>query len=135
MKRGTVCQIVNFFSKFSLKLHTQIWKYFHSMVLGSVGRGCYKKSTVLELSAKIFVQVGSGCLGCLWLFLFWYYVYLEVHPVSQRLFIRTSKILMRLDFFFFLKTQSRKMFLLYSYFPLNICLLTAKIVPEVNNSL
>ena len=28
-----------FISQFSLKLYIQIWKYFHRMVLGSVGRG------------------------------------------------------------------------------------------------
>ena len=46
LKRGTECQIVKFISHFSLKLYIlyiQYWKYFHSMVLGSVGRDHSKK--------------------------------------------------------------------------------------------
>ena len=54
LKRGTVCQIVRFISQFSLKLYIQFWKYFHSMVLGSVGRGYCGKNRVLEFLAKIF---------------------------------------------------------------------------------
>ena len=42
LKEGTVCQIVRFTSNFSLKLYVQYRKYFHSMVLGSVG-GDYSK--------------------------------------------------------------------------------------------
>ena len=59
MKRGATQQIVRFISPFSLKLYTQFWKYFHKMVLGSVGRGyCKKKSGV-----RIFGQ--NFWLGCL----------------------------------------------------------------------
>ena len=54
LKRGTVCQIVRFISQFSLKLYTQFWKYFHSMVLGSVGRGYCGKNRMLEFLVKIF---------------------------------------------------------------------------------
>ena len=54
VKQGTVCQIVRFISQFSLKLHIQFWKYFHSVVLGSVGRGYCGKNRVLEFLAKIF---------------------------------------------------------------------------------
>ena len=43
LKRRTVCQIVRFIYHFSLKLCIQYWKYFHSMVLGSVGRNYSKK--------------------------------------------------------------------------------------------
>ena len=43
LKRGTVCQIVKFISQFFLKLYIQIWKYFHSVVLGSVGKDDCKK--------------------------------------------------------------------------------------------
>ena len=59
MKWGTVCQIVRFIFQFSLKLYIQIWKYFHSTILGSVGRGCCKKNRVLKFLAKIFVLVAS----------------------------------------------------------------------------
>ena len=38
-----------------LKLYIQIWKYFHSMVLGRVGRGCCNKNRVLEFLVKTFV--------------------------------------------------------------------------------
>ena len=41
-------------SQFSLKLYIQFWKYFQSIVLGSVGRGNCKKNRVLEFSVKIF---------------------------------------------------------------------------------
>ena len=54
VKQGTVCQIVRFISQFSLKLYIQFWKYFHSVVLGSVGRGYCGKNRVLEFLAKIF---------------------------------------------------------------------------------
>ena len=43
LKKETACQIVRFISQFSLELYTQFSKYFHSMVLGSVGRGYCKK--------------------------------------------------------------------------------------------
>ena len=42
LKRGTVWQIVRFICQFSLKLYIQLSKYFHSMILGSVGRGYCK---------------------------------------------------------------------------------------------
>ena len=54
LKRGTVCQIVRFISQFSLKLYIQFGKYFHSVVLGCVGRGYCGKNRVLEFLAKIF---------------------------------------------------------------------------------
>ena len=54
LKQGTVCQIVRFISQFSPKLYKQFWKYFHSMVLGSVGRGYCGKTRVLEFLAKMF---------------------------------------------------------------------------------
>ena len=82
LKRGTVCKIVRFVSQFSLKLYTQFWKYFHSKVLGSVGRekmekiGCWNlitcfnqkfwkdemmlvKGTLMQIwkSANIFVSI------------------------------------------------------------------------------
>ena len=59
LKRGTICQIVGFISQFSLKLYIQFWKYFHSMVLGSVDRGYCGKNRVLEFLAKIWL----GCLS------------------------------------------------------------------------
>ena len=62
LKRGTVCQIVRFISQFPLKLYIQFWKYFHSVVLGSVGGGYCGKNRVLDLLAKIFVQVDSASL-------------------------------------------------------------------------
>ena len=43
LKQGTVFQIVRFISYFSLKLYIRYWKYFHSMVLGNVGRDYSKK--------------------------------------------------------------------------------------------
>ena len=43
LKRGTVCQIVKFISQFFLKVYIQTWKYFHSVILASVGRGHCKK--------------------------------------------------------------------------------------------
>ena len=42
------------YSKVSLKLYIQFWKYFHSMILASVGIGYCKKNRVLDFSAKIF---------------------------------------------------------------------------------
>ena len=43
-KQGTVWQTVRFISQFFLvKLYIQFWKYFRSMILGSVGRGYCKK--------------------------------------------------------------------------------------------
>ena len=63
LKRGTVCQIVRFIFQFSLKLYIQIWKYFHSTILGSVGRGCCKKNRVLEFLVKIFVKIASAPLN------------------------------------------------------------------------
>ena len=59
LKRGTVCQIVRLISHFSLKLYIQYWKYFHSIVLGSVGRDYSKK----KRGVKIFGQVGSASLS------------------------------------------------------------------------
>ena len=41
-----------------LKLYINAWKYFHSMVLGNVGRGHCKKI----LGVRIFGQ--NFCLGC-----------------------------------------------------------------------
>ena len=43
LKQGTVWQILIFISQFSLKLHIQFWKYFHSMILGRLGKGYCKK--------------------------------------------------------------------------------------------
>ena len=40
----------------------QYWKYFHSMVLGSVGRDYNKKNKVLEFLAKTFGYVASAPL-------------------------------------------------------------------------
>ena len=54
LKRGTVYQIGRVISQFSLKLYIQFGKYFHSMVLGSAGRGYCGKNRVLEFLAKIF---------------------------------------------------------------------------------
>ena len=54
LKRGTVWKILRFISQFSLKLYIQFWKYFHSMILGRLGRGYCKKNRVLEFLAKIF---------------------------------------------------------------------------------
>ena len=62
MKRGTVCQIVRFISQFSLKLYIQFWIYFHSVVLGSVGRGSCGKNGVLKFLAKIFGYGASASL-------------------------------------------------------------------------
>lgn len=42
LKQETVCQTVKFISDFFLKLHTQFWKHFHTMVLCSVGSDYYK---------------------------------------------------------------------------------------------
>ena len=53
MKRETM-SIVKFITYFSLKLCIQYWKYFHSMVLGSVGRDYITKNGVLEFLAKMF---------------------------------------------------------------------------------
>ena len=55
----------------------------------------------------------------IYFFTFWYSVYIGVYPVPLRLFIRTSKTLMRLSVFF-LKIFRSKMFLLCSYFPWNL---------------
>ena len=44
LKRGTVWQILRFISQVSLKLYLQFWKYFHSMILGRLGRGYCKKT-------------------------------------------------------------------------------------------
>ena len=65
LEQGTVYQIVRFISQFSLKLYIQFWKYFHSVVLGSVGRGSCGKNRVLEFLAK------NIWLGCLSVFKFW----------------------------------------------------------------
>ena len=54
LKWGAVCQIVRFIFQFSQKQYIQFWKYFHSMVSGSVGRGYCGKNRVLEFLAKIF---------------------------------------------------------------------------------
>ena len=54
LKRGTVCQIMRFISQFFLKLYIQFWKYFHSVILGSVSRDYCGKNRVLEFLAKIF---------------------------------------------------------------------------------
>ena len=53
LKLGTVCKILRFISQFSLKLYIQLLKYFHSMVLGSLGRGCCGKNRVLKFLANI----------------------------------------------------------------------------------
>ena len=53
LKRGTICQIVRFISEFFLKLYMQFWKYFHSVVLGSVGRSYCGKNRVLEFLARL----------------------------------------------------------------------------------
>ena len=59
LKRGTVRQIVRFISQSSLNISSiQIWKYFHSMVLGNVGNGYFKRKGV-----RVFSQ--NLCLGCL----------------------------------------------------------------------
>ena len=52
LKLGTVCKILRFISQFSLKLYIQLLKYFHSMVLGSLGRGCCGKNRVLKFLAS-----------------------------------------------------------------------------------
>ena len=54
LKQETVCQIVRFISHVSLKLYIQYWKYFHSMVLGSVRRDYSKKNRVSEVLGNIF---------------------------------------------------------------------------------
>ena len=54
LKRGTVCQTVRFITHISLKLHMQYGKYFHSVVLGSVGRDYNKSNRALDFLAKIF---------------------------------------------------------------------------------
>ena len=43
LKRRTVCKTVRFISQFFLKLYIQLWTYFHSMVLGRIGREYCKK--------------------------------------------------------------------------------------------
>ena len=59
MKRGTVWQIVKLISQFSLNLEIQFWKYFHSIILGRLGRGYCKKKLVVRIFGQIF------WLGCL----------------------------------------------------------------------
>ena len=54
-----------FISPFYLKLCIQFWKYFHRMVLESVGTGYYKKK---KRGVRIFGQ--SFWLGCLGVFNF-----------------------------------------------------------------
>ena len=53
LKLGTVCKILRFISQFSLKLYIQLLKYFHSMVSGSLGRGCCGKNSLLKFLANI----------------------------------------------------------------------------------
>ena len=43
LKRGAVWEILRFISQFSLNLYIKFWKYFHSMILGRLGKGYCKK--------------------------------------------------------------------------------------------
>ena len=43
LKRKTECQIVRFMFQFSLVIYIQFRKYFHSVVLRSVGRDYFKR--------------------------------------------------------------------------------------------
>ena len=45
---------LEFISQFSLKLYIQFSKYFHSMILGRLGKGYYEKNRMLQFLAKIF---------------------------------------------------------------------------------
>ena len=56
------CEI--YFPIFSETIHKNL-KFFHSTILGSVGRGCCKKNRVLDILTKVFVYVVSVPLtGC-----------------------------------------------------------------------
>ena len=57
LKRGTAWQIPSFISQFSLKLYKQFWKYFHSLILGRLGRGYCKKNRVLEFLSKFLARL------------------------------------------------------------------------------
>ena len=57
LKRGTVWQIRRFISQFSLKLDIQFWKYFHSMILGRLGKGYCKKIGCLTFWSKFLVRL------------------------------------------------------------------------------
>ena len=47
-------QSVRFIPQFSLEIYIQFWKYFHSMILGRLGRCYCKKNRMLEFLAKTF---------------------------------------------------------------------------------
>ena len=59
LKRRTVRQIIRFISHFSLKLCSQYGKYFHSMVLGRVGRNYIKKYGVRNFGQHFWL----GCFS------------------------------------------------------------------------
>ena len=65
MKWGTVCQIARFIFQFSLKLYIQISKYFHSTILGSVGRVCCK-NRVLEFWPKFLSRLQKNLAKKFW---------------------------------------------------------------------
>ena len=54
MKQETVCQVVGVIPHFSLKLHIQFWKYFHSMVLCRVTSNNYKNKKSSDHKRLLF---------------------------------------------------------------------------------
>ena len=58
LKRRIFCHSLRFLSHFSLKLHIQFWKNFHSVFLCSAGSDYFKKSRLLDF----FGQVASALL-------------------------------------------------------------------------
>ena len=92
------------------------------------------KLNIVLLIGNFFDNVNHNLLFCL-LINIWYITDLEVYPVPLHVFIRNSKILMRLGLLF-LKVFSFKMLWLCSYiFMESACLVTAKIILDVNNCL
>ena len=61
MKQETAYQTGTFISLFSLKLHIQTWKYFHSMALCSAGGIYLKQNRVLDIGwSKYFGHAVSN---------------------------------------------------------------------------
>ena len=67
LKREKECQIVRFMFQFSLVLYIQFWKYFHSVVLRSVGRDYFKK-------IGYYFWPNFFWLGCLSAFKFFFFL-------------------------------------------------------------
>ena len=98
-----------YFKEQCMKIEGEIFTYFY--VFFFFNKPNYYISSSVDWIIFATIYLPFNLLNTIW-----YSTDVEVHPVSLRFSLRTSKILMKLNILFFLKFYRHKMLLLFSYY-------------------